>query len=157
MPPFIVQFTKFVLVGGFNTLLDFGILNLLSYVTGIYGGWKLAFINIAGFSVAVTSSYFLNKYWTFKATANGVSGVEFFTFLLIAVVGFALNSLILVAITTFVAPPPFGFGPQLWENVAKACATVVSMAWNFTGYKFIVFRHKAVPAALGRSPEGLRQ
>jgi putative flippase GtrA len=43
-----IQFGKFLAVGTVNTIIDFGTLNLLSWLTGIYGGARLAPINVLG-------------------------------------------------------------------------------------------------------------
>ena len=29
---------------------------------------------------------------------------------------------------------------QLWVNVAALCGTAIGLLWNFTGYKFLVFK-----------------
>lgn len=139
MSPSVSQFIKFVAIGILNTALDFGILNLLSYLTGIYAGPKLVPLNLISFAIAVTNSYFLNRYWTFKITGARVSGVEFGSFVGITLIGFGINTGVLVLITTFF-DPPFGLSPHLWENVAKVIATGFSLIWNFAGYKFWVFR-----------------
>lgn len=140
----ISQFVKFVAIGILNTGVDFGILNFLSYATGIYAGPKLTLLNAASFGVALINSYVLNKYWTFQAGGQGVSGKEFGGFAFVSVVGFLINSGVLVFVTTFF-DPPFVFSAQLWENIAKIMATGFSLVWNFVGYKFWVFRKAAPP------------
>lgn len=139
IPSSITQFIKFALIGALNTGVDFGILNTLSYFTGVYAGARLIPLNAVSFVIALVNSYALNKYWTFRAAGQGVSGVEFGKFLAISLVGLAINTGALVLVTSFFAPP-FGFSIQLWENFAKAAATGVSLIWNFAGYKYIVFR-----------------
>jgi putative flippase GtrA len=57
-----IQFGKFLAVGTVNTIIDFGTLNLLSWLTGIYGGVRLAPINVLGVLFALTNSYLLNKH-----------------------------------------------------------------------------------------------
>lgn len=136
------QFSKFVLIGFLNTAIDFTILNLLMWLTGIYKGRWIFLLNVISFSVAVVNSYLWNKFWVFKAreadqTKEIVS--EFSQFIVIAVIGMIINSLIVFSITTFI-PPVFGLNPQVWANLAKALATGVSLLWNFTGYKLIVFK-----------------
>jgi len=132
------QIFKFGVIGVFNTALDFGVLNLLMYLTGSYGGSGIIPLNIISFSVAVTNSYFWNKFWTFKDKTN-TSSKEFGQFVLVSVVGVALNTAMVFAITTFV-PPVGGLGKEIWANLAKVAATGLSLVWNFIGYKFIVFR-----------------
>ncbi|MBI5147641.1 MAG: GtrA family protein [Parcubacteria group bacterium] len=132
------QLMKFGVVGVANTLVDFGVLNLLTYLTGIYSGAGVFFFNLVSFSAAVTNSYFWNRYWTFKAGGEA-AGVQFLEFIVVSVIGALINSGILFALTTFMVPPA-GLSSPIWLNVAKLSATAVSMAWNFVGYKFIVFK-----------------
>jgi putative flippase GtrA len=139
----IKQFSKFVIVGGVNTGIDFAVLNVLMYLTGINSGASLFFLNCVSFTVAVTNSYFMNRRWTFKEAAASIEDksapVQFSQFFMVSVVGALINSSIIVGVTTYVAAP-FGLGPQLWANVGKLFATGVSLVWNFVGYKFVVFK-----------------
>lgn len=61
------QFSKFLVVGFMNTAIDFGILNLLMWLTGVYKGQWIILLNATAFAVAVINSYLWNKYWTFRA------------------------------------------------------------------------------------------
>ncbi|MAG44286.1 hypothetical protein CL633_00120 [bacterium] len=131
------QAGKFILVGFLNTSIDFGILNFLMWILGIYNGSWIILLNIIAFSAATTNSYFWNKFWTFKARGN--SGVEFAQFIAISIVGAIINTVIVFFITTYVSPI-LGIPQGLWANLAKVFATGISLFWNFTGYKFIVFK-----------------
>src|SRR3989338_5399214 len=63
--PVMIQFVKFGIAGGLNSMIDLGTLNFLIYFSGIAGGvWYSVFKSIS-FVVAVTNSYFWNKYWVF--------------------------------------------------------------------------------------------
>lgn len=131
------QAVKFVLVGALNTLIDFGVLNLLVWLTGITGGWAIAPLNAISFFCAVINSYFWNKFWTFKV--KGGFAKEFSQFLVISLIGIGINTGIVVAGTSLISPLA-GLSPTLWVNFVKVLATFVSMTWNFLGYKFIVFK-----------------
>lgn len=137
------QFSKFIVVGGVNTGIDFAVLNTLMYVTGITSGIQLFVLNCVSFSVAVVNSYYMNKRWTFKEAAAGLEDkkatVQFSQFFIVSVVGITINGLILTGVTTYIAPP-FGIGEQLWANFGKLVATGASLVWNFIGYKLFVFR-----------------
>jgi putative flippase GtrA len=132
-----VQFGKFLTVGALNTIIDFGTLNLLSWLTGIYGGVRLAPINAAGVLLALTNSYLLNKHWTFQAPARPRRDLG--RFVLVSLLGVSLNTALVVALT-HVLTRPADLTPQIWENVAKALATGGTFLWDFLGYKFLVFR-----------------
>ncbi len=131
------QFAKYGLVGILNTLLDFGILNLLSYLTKIYqGGWLIIF-NFFAFFIANINSYFWNKYWTFSKEDKGKTQ-EFAKFFIVSLVGYGLNSLALWVVTA--GSPMFDLSVAQWENIGKLLGTVFSLIWNFVGYKIFVFK-----------------
>jgi putative flippase GtrA len=133
----LIQFGKFLAVGTLNTGIDFGTLNLLSWLTGIYGGVRLAPINVPGVLLALTNSYLLNKHWTFKTPVSPGRGLG--RFVLVSLIGVGLNTALVVAFTHFVTRPT-GLTPQLWENLAKVLAIGGTLVWDFFGYKFLVFR-----------------
>lgn len=137
--PFMTQLSKFAAVGFLNTAIDFGVLNLLSRITGITAGFFIGGVNVPGFSVAVLNSYFWNKFWVFRDREGGVE--DFFKFIAVTLIGLGINSGIIILVTTYISPS-FGLTPERWLNLAKVLATAISMIWNFLGYKFLVFRRK---------------
>ncbi|KKU20767.1 MAG: GtrA family protein [Candidatus Azambacteria bacterium GW2011_GWC1_46_13] len=70
--PFMAQVGKFAAVGFLNTAIDFGVLNLLSYLSGVTAGFVIGGVNIPGFIVAVSNSYLWNKLWV-SQQRNGYS------------------------------------------------------------------------------------
>ena len=132
---------KFVLVGVLNSLVDLAVLNLLIFVSGISAGLGYSAFKGISFVVAVINSYFLNKFWTFQKKETAGVRKEFSQFLIVSVVGFGLN----VGVASFVVNvigPQFGIPEKIWANVGAICATLTAMTWNFSGYKFIVFKDK---------------
>lgn len=139
MQRIIRQFSKFILVGGVNTSIDFAVFNTLIFITGITSGAGIFFLNIISFSVAVVNSYFMNKYWTFQDLRKEGEDTKFIQFIAVSLVGAGLNSSIVAVFTTFITPM-FGLSPQLWANAGKLLATGLSLIWNFIGYKLFVFK-----------------
>lgn len=152
----IYQIAKFILIGGFNTLVDWGILALAIFlfrnslniekekvlfvalsVTIIY----YSFFKAISFVIATVNSYFWNKFWTFKRKTSENTGKEFLQFLIISIVGFLINVGIASAIFKFVTPMA-GINSDQWSILAAVVATAISMIWNFLGYKFVVFEDK---------------
>ena len=133
------QFSKFVLIGGVNTAIDFAVLNIEIKLTGMTSGSGLFVLNTISFLVAVINSYFMNKYWTFQDVTRNREETKFAQFIGVSLLGLGINSSIVAGITTFVAPV-FGISPVLWANIAKLLATGISLIWNFVGYKLFVFK-----------------
>jgi putative flippase GtrA len=85
------KLVQFGVVGTIGMLLDFGItwfckekLRLNKFMA-----------NSLGFSVAVVHNYLLNRYWTFAVSASQPMGGQFAKFVLVALMGLALNNLLL--------------------------------------------------------------
>lgn len=152
----IYQIAKFILIGGLNTLVDWGILTLLififrsSFSINSTDAWITVFsLTIAFYSLykaisfvlSATNSYFWNKFWTFKREITEKIGKEFLRFLVVTFIGFLINVGIASGIFKLISPVG-GLNPDQWAIGAAVVATAVSMVWNFIGYKFIVFEQK---------------
>jgi putative flippase GtrA len=136
--PIILQLAKFGAVGAFNTFLDWGILNLLIALTGIFAGIGYIIFKGISFLAANVSSYYWNKYWTFNSKEN-TSAAEFGKFFVISLIGMIVN-VIIASVVVNVIGPKGGLDPKKWANVGAAAATIISLVWNFVGYKLWVFK-----------------
>jgi len=128
------QKTRFVAVGGANTLLDFGLMNLFRLFL------PLIFANTFSTGIAMIVSFFLNKKWTFRAAGkNYLREVALFFIFTIIGIWLIQNGCIWL-IETFA--PHFGLPDVVFANAAKICASVPSLVWNYVTYNKIVFRDK---------------
>lgn len=137
--PVMIQFVKFGIVGGLNSLLYLGALNLLITVTGVATGLGYTAFVSSAFVVAVVNSYVWNKYWVFRASQSGGGSGEFIKFVLVNLVGFLIN----VGAASFVVNvigAPIGISPSVWANIGAVSAVFITLFWNFIGMKFIVFK-----------------
>jgi len=137
--PVIFQAGKFISVGILNTMIDWGVLNVLMLLTGIVAGNGYKIFKGISFLVAVFNSFIWNKLWTFKKQDTGKTQKELIQFLTFSVIGFIIN----VGVASFVVDiigPKAGISKELWGTVGAAAATVFSMTWDFIVYKFIVFK-----------------
>lgn len=139
--PIIFQFAKYAVAGAANTAVDFGVLNILMFLTNTSKGEKIIILNSVAFLVAVIHSYLWNKFWTFKSTEKENSAVQFLQFLIVSLIAVLINGAIVYIISSKINPV-FGLSDVAWTNIAKVVATVISLVWNFIGYKFIVFNKK---------------
>lgn len=147
MQSIIRQAIKFVLVGILNTGIDFGVSNILMKIFNVYSGNAFTLFKGIGFTAAVINSYFLNKLWTFRNEGGAKAGKEFIQFFIISLIGFGINVGVASVVVNIIGSQ-FGINNKLWANFGIACATFAAMAWNFLGYKFIVFKKNAKPRSL---------
>lgn len=137
------QFYKFVLVGVMNTLFDLSILSGLIIFTGFAAGWQFSLFKGISFAIVVVHSYFWNKFWTFKKKEGG-GAKEFGQFLAVSLVGLGVN-VGAASLVVNVIGPRGGISPEIWASIGALAAIVFTTAWNFTGYKLIVFKKSDSP------------
>jgi len=138
----IFQFGKFILVGGLNTVVDFGVLNLLIFLTSITSGWFYSIFKAISFLVATLNSYFWNKFWTFGKHNTTKSAREFLQFLIVSITGLCIN----VGMASLVVNKigvQWGLSSEVWANIGAAAGSISGLLWNFLGYKFIVFSNSS--------------
>ncbi len=138
----IYQFVKYGIIGFLNTAIDFGVLNLISLYTGLTSGIVIGGVNVPGFVIAATNSYFWNKFWVFSHKRKQGEPVDYSdipTFMIVIVLGAVINGAIVIFISTYINPL-FNLSPERWLNIAKVSATAIALAWNFLGFKFLVFK-----------------
>ena len=146
--PSLYQIGKFGIVGSSNFFVDLGILSLLIYFFDSADAWPLfTFFTITitiwtvfkaiSFLVASVSSYFWNKFWTFKQEKTEKVGAEYAEFMIVTVIGFIINITVFSVVFAF---RPAGLAESLWATVGAVSGTVAGLAVNFVGYKFLVFK-----------------
>jgi putative flippase GtrA len=68
-------------------------------------------------------------------------GTQFASFVIVSLVGLAINSVIVVIATRVITPGlQDTVNVDSIKNVAKIVATAFSLIWNFVGYKLVVFK-----------------
>ena len=120
------QFVKFAMVGALNTVVDWVIYFLLNRYVHLA---KLV-AKTCSFIVAASSSYTLNRRWTFRSTNPDVLK-EFLKFVVVATTGMVWNTLIFWLISI-----RGGYPDILGLFTATALVTV----WNFFINKHWTFK-----------------
>jgi putative flippase GtrA len=139
--PVFLQMAKYVAIGALNTLIDLGVLNALILLSGFASGLWYVLFKSTSFIVANINSYFWNKYWTFDSKKS-INVVEVGQFFIVSLIGFAINIGIASLIVNFI-PPIGSISPARWANVGAIMASIIALAWNYIGYKFVVFKTKS--------------
>lgn len=129
---------RFVAVGAANTIIDFGILNILLP----FGIPKLV-ANTISMTCALVFSFFANKKYTFRSKDSSKLRREMILFLAFTLFGlYVIQNGFLWVITNYFYPS--GVNEQLFTNIAKVTASVPSLIWNYTTYARFVFKNKEV-------------
>ena len=129
-------FSKFIIAGILNTLLDWGILNTLLILTGKQEAIFYTLFKFISFLFAALNSFLLNKYWVFKAQDEKF---QILKFSVITVFGIILNNLA-ATLVTFKLCPLILSEFYYCSNLGAFAGTLVSLIWNFLGYRFFAFK-----------------
>ena len=136
------NFVLYVLVGGFNTLFNLTLLNLLMWATGITSGLWLIVLSVLSFLVTLAQSYLWNRFWVFGDAPKAKTGMQFSAFGAVAIAT-AVVSTGLLHVLVNVLGAPQGINPALWVNISVAILAPLSLLANYLGFRFLVFRKKA--------------
>lgn len=129
---------KFVIIGGFNTVLDFSILFGLTFI-----GVNSIIANIFSTGISFISSFVLNKKVTFKSENKTRKELlrEMILFTIVTLFGlWGIQSVII----SIVSPIFNNFidNQSIVLFLSKCFATAFSLVWNFVLYKKVVFIDK---------------
>ena len=151
------QFVKFGIVGASNSVINFGLSNLFHYKLD----WPLIPALTTAFFLSVLNGFFWNRRWTFKEARGKPAHTQSVQFLLVNIVGWLLNTSIVVLLIAsvkghglFSDPEEFRriviamltntgkheYGPLLFNGALLAAAAVV-VFWNFFANRLWTFKH----------------
>ena len=121
----IFKFLKFGITGFFGMVIDFSITILLKVKLKVHRYISSS----AGFTVAASSNYLVNRLWTFSST-NPKIFTEYGKFMIISIIGLAINNLFL-----------YLFEKKVRFYFAKLFAIGVTLVWNFLANYYITFTY----------------
>lgn len=128
--PFAKQFIKFSMVGFFVTFIDFLIYFTLTRLF-VWWGEHFLFANGVAFLTALSVSFYINKFWTFR-NDHPSHHTQYTKFFFSNVVALAISQGILYYLVSVV---------ELSDIIAKPAVVAVVVLFNFTSYKFWVFKN----------------
>lgn len=124
------EVAKFGIVGAFNFGLDVVLFNAFRSA----GVGPLTSKTFA-MTIAATSSYFMNRHWSFAHRARSGVRREYVLFIVLSAVGLAI-ALTCLAVSHYA----LGFTSRLADNVAgNGIGTVLGTIWRFWSFKRWVF------------------
>lgn len=135
---------SFGAVGVFNTLVDYGIFNVLVLIVGA----RPFVANFISTSIALSISYFLNKRFVFKhagtfdiKSATLFLGFTAFGLWIIQGIGLSL----MIHIVQNNAPDLYLNHEFIVVNAAKLISSIGSILWNYLTYNHFVFKTHEEP------------
>jgi putative flippase GtrA len=114
------QFSRFVLVGGFSTALQY----LILFVLVQAGGVDAVIASSVGYVLSALANYDLNYRLTFRSRVPYLGGMA--RYALVTSTGFLLNGAIMAAGTKLLGVHYF---------VAQVAATIVVLFWHFFAHR----------------------
>ena len=127
---------RFIIVGGLNTAIDFGILFALVAL-----GLPTIASNFISTSTALVFSFFANKTFTFKG-ANKSTGKHFVYFLIITLFGLWVIQPIIIEGTKLLIGS-WSSNNYLVLLIGTVLATCVTLIWNYLLYRKFVFKKQS--------------
>jgi len=128
------RFLKFMVVGAFGALVDFGIANILAH----FFNMPLVYAGTISFICAVISNFIWNRYWTYPDSRSRPLARQLAMFFAVNVAGIAIRIPILKfgeppLLNTFqnLYPSPIVTPEFLARNFTLAIAVGIVMLWNF--------------------------
>ncbi|MEE0059990.1 MAG: GtrA family protein [Acutalibacteraceae bacterium] len=123
-----LQFFRYVFVGGIATVVDLGVLFVLTDFANIYHLISAIIAFVAG----LITNFFLSKLLVFKSNEARVNAfMEFVTYAIIGVIGLGITELIMFILTDC---------NNLHYMLSKIIATMIVLAWNYIARKMIIYK-----------------
>lgn len=129
---FIKEALKFGAVGGVNTVVNYALFNALVLTVLANGQLKATVIATV---VATTSSYFMNRHWTFRDRSKSAMRREYSLFFLFNAAGLLIELGVLA-----IAKYGLDIHGLLALNAVKTVGLVLAMTFRFWSYRTFVFR-----------------
>jgi putative flippase GtrA len=133
------RFLKFMVVGSFGAVVDFGIANVLTHFLDM----PLVYAGTISFICAVMSNFIWNRYWTYPESRSRRLHHQLGMFFLVNIAGVAIR----IPILRFVEPPLLTYLTRaplraaftaefLARNLTLAVAVGIVMLWNFFANRY---------------------
>ena len=127
------EVAKFGIVGAFNYVVDVGLFNLL-LTQGLHH--KPLTAKAISTVVAATSSYFMNRHWTWRHRARRGLVREYGTFILLSAIALMIT-LACLAFGEYVLNQHSLLARNIWGNVVGVGAAMIWRFWSFKRWVFL--------------------
>ena len=131
----LIQFFRYLFVGGLATVVDWGLSFILFKF--VFGERFAVAANSLSFIAGLVVNYLISTFWIFKNSKVSNKLVEFLGFAAIGVVGLLLTMVITWGFKVWLADRT-----SAYQMIAKIVSTAVSFLWNFFARKILLYTKK---------------
>ena len=135
----IYQLGKHLLVGAFATVVDLKVFEILIGFFSLFLFINPLIAKSASFIFSTALKYLGTNYWVFEKSEKENKKKEVAQFVTITLVGLIIDVSIFYYATKWLGPQ-FGLSTTIWIKTSVILAAIAAAAWNFLGYKFLVFK-----------------
>lgn len=135
----IFQAAKHLLVGVIATVIDLKIFELLVWFFAQFFLVNTLLAKTISFIIATVAKYWGNKFWAFEHNGKGNILKEFFYFFALTIIGLVIDLSVFWYLTQAIGPL-FAIPSEIWLKLSVIIAGASAAVWNFTAYKFLVFK-----------------
>ena len=132
----LVEFTRFCIVGLGSYVVDVGLFNLLAHSDLVtLPGDPSMVAKIISVSIAVVFSWVTNRLWTFRTKRTSAKMREFVMFILVN-----LGGMLIALACLWVSRYGLGLRSQFADNIsANVVGLVLGTAFRYVMYRYVVF------------------
>ena len=134
----IVQFLRYVVVGGGATVVQWGLLIILKELCGLDAN----IANAIGFLGGLTFNYLISTKWVFDTSGVTNRAAEITAFVLIGIVGLGINQGVIWLFDKPLAKAKV-FGSLIpadkYYLIGQVIATGIAFFWNFFARKYLIY------------------
>ena len=123
---------RFLLVGGFNTMIGFGLFVVIELLIGRHTSYWVSLYTAYAFGAIM--SFLLHRRYTFQVTGSGHVFLDFLRFQSVSLVALAFNTVALPLLVELGQLPPI---------LAQAIVVVITTLTSYVGHKFFSFKRPA--------------
>lgn len=136
---FVFQGAKHILVGAVATVFDLKIFEFLVWIFAFFIPLTSLVPKGISFILSILLKYWGNKYWAFQKHERENLLSEIIQFFVITFIGLIIDVVSFYYFTKIMGQQ-FGLPGAIWLKLSVIFAAVIAAVWNFSGYKFLVFK-----------------
>lgn len=136
---FVFQAAKHLIVGAFATVVDLKLFEFFVWTFAFFFPVTPVLPKAVSFLFSTLLKYWGNKKWAFEHHENGNLVNEFLYFFVVTAVGMVVDLVVFYYLVRIIGSQ-LAIPVEVWLKLSVIIAGAAAAVWNFTAYKFLVFK-----------------